>query len=117
MEKRLLHTHMPLPLFVIPWEQNFGKMIKTHSFTYSTEDRSRNFGWYTTDYIYATKGINNYQGIEHARHYQLDETFKIKTFTFTMWYFHNWKSLVNVLVNNANNSFILLGGQNSDKLR
>ena len=117
MEKRLLHTNMPLPLFVIPWEKNFGKMIKTHSFTYSTEDRSRNFGWSSTAYKYATKGVNNYQGIEHARHYELDGTFQIKTFTLTMWYLQQWKTLVKVLVNNANNSFILLGGQNSDKLR
>ena len=117
MEKRLLYTHMTLPLFVIPWEKNFGKMIKIHSFPYTTEDRIGNFGWYTTAYKYATRGITHYHGIEHARHYELDGTFKIKTFTLTMWYYQNWRSLVKVLVNNANNSFISLMGQSSDKIR
>lgn len=117
MEKRLQHNHMALPLFVIPWEKNFGKMIKSHRFTYSTEDRGRYFYWYTTAFKYGTRGIYHYQGIEHARHYELDSTFKIKTFTLTMWYYHNGRSLIKIMVNNANNSFVVLRGSNSDRLR
>ena len=117
MEKRLLHNHMALPLFVIPWEKDFEKMIKSHRFTYSTENRGQYSQWYTTAFKYGTRKIYRYEGIEHARHYELDSTFKIKSFTLTMWYYHNGKNLIKVMVNNANNSFIFLKGSNIDRLR